>query len=80
MNECHIIDLTLARARCKRCVSVHGVWWMRPPLAVWPLIELELRGKDERVARDETKPIVSDFSVLGQLVTSEVRSMPKIGI
>ena len=35
------------------------------PLAVWPLIELELRGKDERVARDETKPIVSDFSVLG---------------
>lgn len=53
---------------------------MRPPLAVWPLIELELRGKDERVARDETKPIVSDFSVLGQYVTSEVRSMPKIGI
>ena len=36
------------------------------PLAVWPLIELELRGKDQRVDRDETKPIVSDFSVLGQ--------------
>ena len=50
------------------------------PLAVWPLIELELRGKDERVARDETKSIVYDFSVLSQLVTSEVRSMSKIGI
>ena len=45
------------------------------PPSVWPLIELELRGKDERVARDETKPMVSDFKVLGHRMTSEVRSM-----
>ena len=48
---------------------------MRPPARDWPLIELELRGKDERVARDETKPMVSNFKVLGHRVTSEVRSM-----
>ena len=34
--------------------------WYDPP-AVWPLTELELRGKDERVARDETKPTIPDF-------------------
>ena len=43
------------------------------PLAVSPLIELELR-KNERVARRETKRLVYELKVLGQPVTSEVRS------
>ena len=47
------------------------------PSVDWPLIELGLRGKDERVARDETKPMVSNFVVLGHRVTSEVRSTTK---
>ena len=44
------------------------------PLAVSPLIELELRGKNERVARRETKILIYKLKVLGQPVTSEVRS------
>ena len=48
---------------------------MRPhPLAVWPLIELELRGKNERVGRYE-KRLIPKFKVSGQPVTSQVRSM-----
>ena len=35
--------------------------WMEPPLAVSPLVELELRGKDERVGRDEKNTKVPDF-------------------
>ena len=38
---------------------------MDPP-AVRPLMVLELRGKNERVARNERKPMVSNFMVLGQ--------------
>ena len=49
-----------------------GVGWTRPP-TVRPLIELELREKNERVALDETEPTVS-FLTLGQLFTFEVRS------
>ena len=45
-----------------------------PPLAVSSLIELELRGKNERVARRETKRLIYKLKVLGQPVTSEVRS------
>ena len=45
-----------------------------PPLAVSPLIELELRGKNERVARRETKRLIYKLKVLGQPMTSEVRS------
>ena len=45
-----------------------------PPLAVSPLIELELRGKNERVARRETKRLIYKLNVIGQPVTSEVRS------
>ena len=41
----------------------------------WPLIELELRGKDQRVGGDETNPMVPNFRVLGHQVISEVRSM-----
>ena len=42
--------------------------------AVSPLVELELREKNERVARRETKRLVYIFKVLGQPVISEVRS------
>ena len=45
-----------------------------PPLAVSPLVELARRGKNERVRRYETQRLVPDFKVLGQPVTSEVRS------
>ena len=56
--------------------SFHGTrgGLVRPPLAVSPLIELELRGKNERVARRETKRLIYKLKVLGQPVTSEVRS------
>ena len=37
-------------------------------------MELEPRGKNERVRRYETQRLVSDFKVSGQPVTSEVRS------
>ena len=59
--------------------SFHGTrgggWYDPPPLAVSPLIELELRGKNERVARRETKRLIYKLKVLGQPVTSEVRSI-----
>ena len=44
------------------------------PLAVSPLIDLELRRKNEHVARRETKRLIYKLKVLGQPVTSEVRS------
>ena len=44
------------------------------PLAVSPLIELELRGKNERVARRKTKRLIYKLKVLGKPVTFEVRS------
>ena len=40
--------------------------------AVRPLIELAKRDKDERVGRDERKPMISVFKSQGQKVTSEV--------
>ena len=44
------------------------------PLAVWPLIELELRGKkNERVGRYKTQRLIPEFKVSGQPVTSQVR-------
>ena len=36
---------------------------------VWLLSELELRLKNQRVARHETKPLPPEFKVLGQPVT-----------
>ena len=51
---------------------------VRPPVAVSPLIELELRGKNERVARRDTKRSIFKLKVLGQPVTSEVRSSAEI--
>ena len=46
-------------------------------LAVSPLIKLELRGKNERVARRETKRLIYKLKVLGQPVTYEVKVVPK---
>ena len=40
---------------------------------VWLLIELELRDKNEPVARDERKQMIHTFKVFGHLVTSQVR-------
>ena len=51
---------------------------MRPadPPRVWLLIKLGLQlKKNQRVACHETKPLAIEVKVLGQLVTSEVRSM-----
>ena len=36
---------------------------VQPPPRVWPLIELELRGKNERVRLYERKPMVPNFKV-----------------
>ena len=58
--------------------TAQGGGLVRPPLAVSPLIELELRGKSERVARRETKRLIYKLKVLGQPVTSEVRSSDEI--
>ena len=69
---------TLTLAGTGHFASFHGTRGggvgTTPPLAVSPLIELELRGKNERVARRETKILIYKLKVLGQLVTSEVRS------
>ena len=44
------------------------------PPRVWPLIELELRETNERAGLHERKPMVPNFKVTGQPMTSEVRS------
>ena len=62
------------RHRPFRILPRHKGGLVRPPLAVSPLIELELRRKNERVARRETKRLIYKLKVLGQPVTSEVRS------
>ena len=49
-----------------------GGWY--DPLAVSPLIELELRERNERVARHELKKLIYKLNVLDQPVTSDVRS------
>ena len=40
-------------------------------------MELELRGKNQRDARDEIYPLVFDIKVWGQRLTREVRSKVK---
>ena len=48
----------------------------RPP-RVWLLIQVELRDKNERVARHERKPKMPNFKVSGQPVTSgQVKHSP----
>ena len=49
------------------------------PPCVWPLIELELREKNERVVLHERKTMVPNFKVSGQLMTSYVRSNTRRG-
>ena len=50
------------------------------PPAVRPPMELELRRKkNERVALNEKKPMVPNFQVSDQPMTSEVRSNTRIG-
>ena len=39
------------------------------------LVELEFRDKNERLAHDETKPMIHYLKFLGHLVTSQVRLM-----
>ena len=50
-----------------------GGGWYDPP-GVSLLIDVELRGKNQRAARHERKRLVPDFKVIGHLVTFEVRS------
>ena len=47
----------------------------RDTLAILPVIELELRDKNERVQGVETKRLVSLVDVLDHLVTYELGSM-----
>ena len=69
--------LTLAGTR--HFAILHGTGGCDPPpLRDWLLSELELRLKNQRVACHETKPLTSEFKVLGQSVTSEVRSVTQI--
>ena len=41
--------------------------------AVWPVIDLELRGKNVRIANDDTEPLILSFKILGGLLTSKVK-------
>ena len=72
-SACYVLTL----ASTGHFASFHGTRWVRPHRAVSSLIELELRGKNERVARRERKRLVYKLKVLGQPVTSEVRSSAK---
>ena len=68
-------NLTLAGTAISHPSTAQG-GLVRPPLAVSPLIELQksFAKKNERVARGETKRLIYKLKVLGQPVTSEVRS------
>ena len=71
--------MTLTLAGTDHFSSFHGTGGGggNDPRAASPLTELELREKNERVARRETKRLVYKLKVLGQPVTSEVRSSAK---
>ena len=70
------LDITLAGTRhFANLYSTGGGGGGTTSPRVWLLSELELRFKNQRVACHETKPLTSEFKVLGQPVTSEVRSM-----
>ena len=57
-----------------RILPRHKPGGIRPPLTVSPLIELEKERKKEHVGRRETKRLIYKLKILGQPVTSEVRS------
>ena len=69
--------LTLARKRLFTASNLWGGGSVGPP-AARPLMILELREKNECVARNERKPMVSNFMTLGQPVTSDARSNTQI--
>ena len=70
---CSRRTLTLAGTGHFAILDGAGQVGTTPPPRVWPLIELELRGKNERVGRDESKPMIPSFKVFGHLGTSHVR-------
>ena len=59
-----IIGLILAGTRHFAILACRGGGLVRPP-RVWPLINLELRDKNERVGRDKRKPTISGFNGFG---------------
>ena len=74
MNSASTSSLNPRRRRPFRILPRHKGVGGTTPLGVSPLIELELCGKNEHVARRETKRLIYKLKVLGQPVTSEVRS------
>ena len=66
--------LTFARHTAFTVSDVRGRGGFGPPQAVEPVIEMKLRGRKQRAARDETNQMVPVFKNLGQLLISEVRS------
>ena len=68
-----LLRLNPRRHRPFRILPRHKGGW-NDPRAVSPRIELELRGKNERLSRRDTKRLIYKLKVLGQPVTSEVRS------
>ena len=72
-HKIYILDWTVFYVR----PGQRGEGLVRPPLAVLPLFELELRGRNEHVGRCETQRLVHKFKVPDQPVTSEVRQRPR---
>ena len=80
----YVANVVLSLAGTGHFASFHGTRGVgttpllpgrtNPPCAQSPLIELKLRGKNEHVARRKTKRFIYKLKVLGQAVTSEVRS------
>ena len=48
------------------------------PLAVWLLVELDLRGKDERVGSDKRNTMIPAFRVLLHHLTYDAPKTSKI--
>ena len=46
-----------------------GGWEVKRPPRVWPLTDLELWNKNERVARHERKLMIPKFKVSGKPMT-----------
>ena len=54
--------------------SAEGGGGANDSVAIWSLMQLELRGKNEGIARDDTQLLIPNIKVSGQPLTSEVRS------
>ena len=68
--------LTLAGTGLLAILAGTGGGGTTPP-RVSPLIELELRDKNQRIGRDERKPKIPKFKGFGHLVTSQVKKRTK---